>query len=75
MTLNELGAKLGDMYHNAPKGEKVSNILLFAIKYAKQIKESKYSQLDILRQAKITESHNIHISTGIKLEKYVTIKD
>jgi len=48
MTLTELSNKLSEMYTNAQKGEQVTNIHLFGIKYASQIKESPYSKLLIL---------------------------
>ena len=34
MNINELGTALGNLYHNAPKGEAVAMIHLFGIKYA-----------------------------------------
>lgn len=42
MTINELGAKLREMYNTAPPGEKVTHIHLFAIKYADIIETNDY---------------------------------
>jgi len=75
MTLNELGTKLNEMYNNAPKGDTVAMIHLFGIKYANEIKESKYSKKDIIKQSGIKESYLTELTKGVKLANYVIIKD
>ncbi|WP_418604604.1 hypothetical protein [Hwangdonia sp.] len=75
MTLNQLGAALSNLYHNAPKGEAVAMIHLFGIKYAKELQENNFSKKEIAKAANIPESFGTEISKGIKLAKYVTVKD
>lgn len=75
MTINELGNALSNMYHNAPKGEAVAMIHLFGIKYAKELKQSRFSKKEIARAANIRESYGTEISKGMKLASYVTIND
>tara|TARA_B110000046_G_scaffold44038_2_gene49043 strand:+ start:2804 stop:3031 length:228 start_codon:yes stop_codon:yes gene_type:complete len=72
MTLNELGEKLSKMYNNAPKGDAVTMIYLFGIKYANQIKENNYSKKDIIKQSGISKSYFTELTKAIKLATYVT---
>jgi hypothetical protein len=74
MTLTELSNKLSEMYTNAQKGEQVTNIHLFGIKYASQIKDSPYSIADILKDGDLPKSYQTEVNKGIKLSKYVTPK-
>ncbi len=75
MTLNQLGSKLSEMYSNAPKGDAVAMIHLFGIKYAVQIKESKYSKKEIIKQSGISESYLTELTKGVKLAQYVNPKN
>ena len=75
MTINELGAALGNLYHNAPKGEAVAWIHLFGIKYAKELNQSPFNKKEIARAANIPQSLGTEISKGMKLAQYVTVKD
>lgn len=75
MTINELGAALGKMYHNAPKGEAVAMIHLFGIKYAEELNQSRFNKKAIANAAKIPESFGTEISKGVKLAQYVTINN
>jgi hypothetical protein len=75
MTLNELGAKLNEMYNNAPKGGAVAMIHLFGIKYANEIKESEYSKKDIIKQSGISTSYLTELTKGVKLADYVIPKN
>lgn len=75
MTDNQLAAALESLYHNAPKGEAVAMIHVFGIKYAEELKQSKFNKKEIARAAKIPESYFAEINKGIKLAKYVTVKD
>ncbi|WP_437368357.1 HTH-like domain-containing protein [Maribacter litoralis] len=74
MDLQELGRKLHDMYHNAPKGDAVAMIHVFGITYANEINMGRYSKQDIAIKAGIQKSYGTEISKGIKLAKYVTVK-
>ncbi len=75
MTLKDFGITLGNMYHNAPKGDKVSMIHLFGIKYAKEITESEYSVKDIVNQSGIPNTYFAEVGKGIRLAKFVKIND
>jgi hypothetical protein len=75
MTLNELGTKLSEMYNNAPKGDAVAMIHLFGIKYANEIKDSKYSKKDIITQSGISASYLTELTKGVKLAEYVIPKN
>lgn len=75
MTLNELGTKLGEMYNKAPKGDSTAMIHLFGIKYADEIKNSEYSQKDIIKQSGIPASYFAELNKGVKLAVYVKPKN
>ena len=75
MTINELGAALNKMCKGAPKGNKTAMIHLFGIKYAEEIKKSKFNKKQIAKAAKIPESYFAEINKGVKLAQYVTLKD
>ena len=72
MTINQLGQELKEMYTNAPKGEQVTNIYLFGIKYCKQIKEVGVKQ--VIEQSGLRPSYHTELSKAIKIGKYVTLK-
>ena len=74
MDVNELGNILNKMYFESDKGETVSKIHLFGVKYAKQIIKSGASKKAIAIAAKIPESYGSEISKGVKLAKYVSPK-
>lgn len=74
MTLNELAAKLAQMYNNAPKGDSVAMIHLFGIKYADEIEKNRYSKKDIIEQSGISASYLTELSKGVKLAQYVIPK-
>lgn len=75
MTVLELGNTLRLMYENAPYREQSTMIHLFAIKYAKEIRGNGYTPKEILKIAQMPESYQVEINKGIKLAKYVEIKD
>ena len=75
MTLNDLGAKLNEMYCNAPKGDSVAMIHLFGIKYSKEIMQSNYSKKDIITQSGISTSYLTELTKGVKLAYYVIPKN
>ena len=74
MTVQELSTKLNTMYNNAADGEKVANIHLFGIKYAKIIQQEGHSVADIIQNTKLSSSYGTEISKGINLAKYVIEK-
>ena len=74
MTANELGMILSDMYFNA-KTDKTAMIHLFGIKYADVIRENRINPKEILKIAKMHESYFAEINKGVKLSKYVEVKD
>ncbi len=74
MTKIDLAQKLNQMYYNAPKGEKVSMIHLFGIKYSVEIIECNASAKEIAIAADINESYGTEISKGVKLGRYVNVK-
>ncbi|SDQ06929.1 HTH-like domain-containing protein [Virgibacillus salinus] len=75
MDQNKLGTYLKEMYSNAPEGYQVANIHLFGIKYADDILKNKYKVIDIVRASGLKKSYATEVSKGIKLSKYVVIKD
>ena len=75
MTKEELGLELNNLYTNAKNGEKVLMIHVFGVKYADEIKSSKYLVKDIIKSANINESYVTELNKGIKLAKYVKIKE
>jgi hypothetical protein len=75
MTEYQLGAILKEMYDNAPKGEQVAHIHLFGIKYAQVIADNDLSIKQILVAAHLNQSYCTEISKGMKLSKFVEIKD
>lgn len=73
MTLNDLSNELKKMYFESPKGETVTMIHLFGIKYAKEILELGISKAEIAKAADIPKSYGIEINKGVKLSKYVEV--
>ena len=72
---NRLVDALKDRYHNAPEGEKVLAINVFAIEFAdelKQVEEKDRKEIALLGTTKI--SYATEINKGMKLAKYVQLK-
>lgn len=74
MTLHQLGEKLNQMYFGADDGETAAMVHLFGIIYANEINDVDASMKAIAKAAGIRESYGTEISKGVKLAKYVTIK-
>lgn len=72
--LMELGNKLKNMYENAPNGESVVMIHIFGIKYANEIKQNGFTSSDVIRAAGLNSSYATEVHKGMKLAKYVIIK-
>jgi hypothetical protein len=73
-TREQLGTILRRMYDEAPTGEKVANIHLFAIKHAADIKDAGLTAGDVVKAAGIRTSYGAEVSKGINLAKYVVPK-
>ena len=73
MTLNELSNELKKMYQYALKGEQVTMIYLFGIKYSDQVKE--YAISDIITQSGLHTSYKTELAKAVKLAKYVKEKN
>ena len=74
MTAHELAACLKEMYENS-SNEKTTMIHLFGIMYSKEIKECESTAKEILKLANMPESYQTEISKGIRLSKYVDVKE
>lgn len=74
MTTKELGNKLREMYENAPKGDSVTMIHLFGIKYADEILKNYHSRKEIIEISGISSSYLTEFNKGINLSKYVEPK-
>lgn len=72
MTLRDLATTLREMYENAPKGEQVTMIYLFGVKYHTEIKEFGVKQ--VIEQSAIHSTYHSELSKAIKLAKYLQLK-
>ena len=75
MSEYELGQILKEMYDNAPKGEAVAFIHIFGIKYADIIRDSGYSSANIVDASGLPKSYCTEVTKGMKLSKYVELKN
>ncbi|VVH65903.1 FIG00710469: hypothetical protein [uncultured Gammaproteobacteria bacterium] len=75
MSERKLGSILKKMYNSALQGEKVTQIYLFAISYAKEIQRNNYRIAEIIRFSAISQSFQTEVSKGVKLAQYVEILD
>jgi hypothetical protein len=73
MLIGDLADELKRAYSTAPEDEKVVNIHLFAIKFAKEI-EGK-SCKDIAIRAGISKTYGTELRKGVNLAKYVRLKE
>lgn len=73
MTVLELAATLREMYGNAPDGDHVVMIHLFAIKYASFIEATGATCKDIAKAAGIQASYGTEIRKGVRLAEYVQV--
>ena len=71
----ELAKILKEMYNNAPQNEMVAMIHLFGIKYGSLILENNFNPKNIIEAAGMKSSYESEIRKGIKLSKYVEIKN
>jgi hypothetical protein len=75
MSITELGKILREMYNSAPETEQATFIHLFGIKYGDVISRNKYSAAEIVCASGIKESYKTEVRKGVKLSKYVTLKN
>jgi hypothetical protein len=73
MTLRELGKKLEEMYDTAPRGEQVTMIHLFGVKYHNEIKE--YGIREVIEESGIRSTYKAELNKAVNLAKYVTPKE
>ena len=74
MTASELEAKLKEMYDNASQNESTTMIRLFGIKYANELKNCGVPMTQIAKNS-VGNSYHAEISKGIRLAKYVQVKN
>jgi len=74
MTQQELSSKLNQMVLSAPKGEISTQYHLFGIMYASYIKEANFTADDIAENAGLSRKYGIEIRKGMRLSKYVELK-
>mgnify|MGYP000885561740 CR=1 FL=1 len=71
----ELASKLRSMYENAKRNEAVCQINLFGIMYAQEIQSSGHTLKHLVDLSGISKGYITEISKGIKLSKYVVLKE
>lgn len=72
MEIKELGQILFNMYQDAPRGEKYTNLYLFGIKYNKEIKS--FGIKEVVEQSAIPICYKTEISKAIRLSRHVILK-
>ena len=72
MSATELGRLLRESYQNAEKGEKVTMIHLFGIKYETEIREHGVSE--VIRESGIFSTYGTELGKGMKLARYVAVR-
>ena len=71
----ELAAELRRMYESAGRNEAACQVHLFGIKYARELQSSGYTLRHILELSGVSMGYLSDISKGVKLSKYVVLKD
>jgi hypothetical protein len=74
MDAKQLGNILKDMYDNAPRGEQVTQIHVFGIKYATEILKRRIKIKEIVAESGIKSTYVTEVSKGLNLAEYVTLK-
>ena len=72
MTIDDLAQTLRQMYQNAGHREKSEMILLFGIKYAKELTPGIVPE--VIRRSRIGDSYITEVHKGRRLARYVTAK-
>lgn len=73
MTIEEAARRLRADYDAAPPGETAASVHLFGIRHAEALKHVSLKEVAI--RAGIPASYAAEIAKGVKLAKYVTLKD
>lgn len=68
----KLGKLLKESYDSAEKGEKVTMIHLFGIKYSEEIQKSNISE--IITESGIYSTYKTELGKGVKLARYVKLR-
>ncbi|MEA4919787.1 MAG: hypothetical protein VB078_02510 [Clostridiaceae bacterium] len=71
----ELAGILREIYANAKRNETVCQIHLFGINYAHELQSGSYSLKHILELSGISMGYLSEISKGVKLSKYVQLRE
>ena len=75
MSFKDLAAELARMYDSAPRGDKTTMVLLFAIKYADELEKlENYNMVDLVQAANMPKPYATEINKGRRLSKYVLPK-
>ena len=61
------------MYGEAPRGEQVAHIHLFGIKYAKDLVDLNITEV-VKGATGVFDSYCVEVGKGVKLAKYVVLK-
>jgi hypothetical protein len=72
MDAPQLGKLLNEWYTKAHKGEKVTMIHLFGIKYFEEIKKAGVSE--VIKESGIYSTYSTELGKGMKLAQYVKPK-
>lgn len=72
ITVNELGIKLQTTYNESPRNEQVTYVILFGLKYHKQI--NVYGVKAVVDVSGIPNGYISELHRAIKLSKYMKIK-
>ena len=73
MDVAEAAETLRKMYREAAEGEKVVQIHLFGIKYARELQE--LSLRDVVSQAGLSHTYATEINKARNIAKYVILRD
>lgn len=72
MDIEELAYELRKMYDTAPRGEQVTHIHLFGIKYAAEL--ARFAPASVAERADMSRSYGTEINKSRNLAKYVELK-
>ena len=70
-SLDEIGEKLGTMYHNAEDKTQVVSIYLFGIKYGYVITKNQFQPKRIIESSGIKSSYESELSKALRIYKYI----
>ena len=75
MNETELAAILRRMYRNAPNGERSTALHLFGIRYVAELSVPHVSINRMVEQSGVGNSYYTEVRKGMRLAKYVELKD